>query len=125
LGNGFGFWKTMPIRRRRATGSVSGAVMSRPSKRIVPPIRALGIRSFIRLKQRRSVLLPHPDGPISAVIWLRGMLIWMSFKANDAPYQTDRASAERTTGSRAVGTSAWVSGRTGFADVSCSGIMGD
>ena len=29
---------------------------------------APGIRSFIRLSQRRIVLLPLPDGPMSAVI---------------------------------------------------------
>jgi hypothetical protein len=31
-------------------------------------MRAPGIRSFIRLKQRSNVLLPQPDGPIKAVI---------------------------------------------------------
>jgi hypothetical protein len=29
---------------------------------------ALGMRSFIRFRQRRKVDLPQPDGPISAVI---------------------------------------------------------
>jgi hypothetical protein len=29
---------------------------------------ALGIRSFIRLRLRSSVLLPQPEGPISAVM---------------------------------------------------------
>ena len=27
------------------------------------------MRSFIRLKQRMNVLLPHPDGPMKAVTW--------------------------------------------------------
>ena len=31
----------------------------------------LGIRSFIRLKQRSSVLFPEPDGPMIAVILWR------------------------------------------------------
>ena len=30
--------------------------------------RAVGIRSFIRFRQRMNVDLPHPDGPINAVI---------------------------------------------------------
>src|SRR4051812_36339527 len=50
--------------------------------------------------------------------------MWMSFKAGDEPYQTDKPSAERTTGSRAVGPTAGVSGRTCPADSSWSG-MGD
>ena len=40
------------------------AVVERPARR---PSRA-GIRSFIRLRQRSSVDLPQPDGPMSAVI---------------------------------------------------------
>ena len=34
----------------------------------LPSTRAPGIRSFMRLRQRISVLLPQPDGPISAVM---------------------------------------------------------
>jgi hypothetical protein len=30
--------------------------------------RALSMRSFIRLKHRSTVDLPHPDGPMKAVI---------------------------------------------------------
>ena len=37
----------------------------------MPSVRATGIRSFMRLNERSTVLLPQPDGPISAVI-LRG-----------------------------------------------------
>ena len=33
-----------------------------------PSTRALGMRSFIRLKQRNTVVLPQPEGPIMAVI---------------------------------------------------------
>jgi hypothetical protein len=29
--------------------------------------------SFMRLRQRRNVDFPHPDGPMSAVTWIRGM----------------------------------------------------
>ena len=41
--------------------------MSSPSSRIVPVTRQPGIVSFMRLRQRRKVDLPQPDGPISAV----------------------------------------------------------
>ena len=36
-----------------------------------PSTRAPSIESFIRLRQRRTVVLPQPDGPISAVISFR------------------------------------------------------
>ena len=34
-------------------------------------MRALGIRSFMRFRQRMNVLLPQPEGPMSAVTMLR------------------------------------------------------
>ena len=37
----------------------------------MPSTRAPSIRSFIRFRQRRNVVLPQPDGPIRAVISLR------------------------------------------------------
>ena len=40
---------------------------------IEPSIRADGTRSFIRLKHRSTVLLPHPDGPMMAVTSLAPM----------------------------------------------------
>src|SRR5262245_20196827 len=108
FGNGFGFWKTMPIRRRSETGSTPGVETTSPSNRIAPAIRNPGIRSFIRLKQRSSVLLPQPDGPISAVILLRGISIETSRRARAEPYQTDRSCAESTTGGAAAGAPATV-----------------
>ena len=50
--------RRVDVRRRRCPGRRAG---SRPRP-------GAGIRSFIRLKQRRNVLLPQPDGPMSAVI---------------------------------------------------------
>ena len=57
----------------------------------------------MRLKQRSSVLLPQPDGPISAVILFRGMSIVMSLRASAVPYQTERPRVVRTIGSSAPG----------------------
>ena len=78
---------------------MSAPEISSPSNRTSPSIRAPVIRSFIRLKQRSSVLLPQPEGPIRAVILLRGMSIVMSLSARDGPYQTERPRVESTIGS--------------------------
>jgi hypothetical protein len=32
-------------------------------------LRVPGMRSFMRLMHRKNVLLPQPDGPMSAVTW--------------------------------------------------------
>jgi hypothetical protein len=37
-----------------------------------PSARAMGFVSCMRFRQRTNVLLPQPDGPISAVAWLAG-----------------------------------------------------
>src|SRR5262245_15121363 len=117
----------MPIRRRSATGSVSGALMSRPSNLTSPTILAPGIRSFIRLKQRSRVLLPQPDGPIRAVIRCRGRSMLMSFSANDDPYQTDNPRVESTAGSAVVvpvtGGEAGASGASGARGVVVGMLM--
>ena len=39
----------------------------------------------MRLKLRRSVLLPQPDGPMIAVIWFRGTWRLMSRTARNEP----------------------------------------
>ena len=41
--------------------------MSSLSSSMRPVTRAEGMVSFIRLRQRRKVDLPHPDGPMNAV----------------------------------------------------------
>ena len=58
----------MPMRRRTSTGSTVGPYRSIPWYVTRPSTRAMSIRSFIRFKHRSTVDLPHPDGPISAVI---------------------------------------------------------
>ena len=67
VGNGFGFWKTIPILRRTCTGSIPGAYTSRPSTRTLPVTLAPGTTSCIRLRHRMNVDLPQPDGPMTAV----------------------------------------------------------
>src|SRR5512143_3828216 len=47
--------------------------MSRSSSRTVPSAQARGTVSCMRLRQRRNVDLPQPEGPITAVTWRSGM----------------------------------------------------
>src|SRR5690606_1721790 len=97
LGNGFGFWKTMPMRRRTSTGSTPGPYRFCPWKIASPSIRAPGTRSFMRLKQRSSVLLPQPDGPMNATTLRSGMRSETDFTARVEPYTTDRLRASSST----------------------------
>ena len=41
----------------------------------------------MRLTERRNVVLPHPEGPIRAVIALRGIVQLISCSACVGPYQ--------------------------------------
>src|SRR2546430_4837933 len=87
FGKGFGCWNTIPTSRRSATGSVPFENTETPSSRMSPPWRVCGISSFSRFTERRKVLLPQPDGPISAVTARRGTAIVTSNSAWVAPYQ--------------------------------------
>src|SRR5262245_34917790 len=60
--------------------------MSSPLTLIVPVILTLSIRSFIRFKQRSSVDLPQPEGPINAVTRRSSMSIEMSWRTWLSPY---------------------------------------
>ena len=64
IGNGLGCWKTIVTRRRSAVGS--SVAMSVPSSVIRPLSDAARVSSVSRLSERSSVVLPQPDGPISA-----------------------------------------------------------
>src|ERR1700690_2516899 len=57
-----------------------------------PSTRAPPICSCIRLIVRRSVLLPHPDGPISAVTARGGISSEMLLSARNERYQAFRPS---------------------------------
>src|ERR1700736_55925 len=85
----------MPTWRRRLMTSVSGESTLWPSRSTSPVARVPGTRSCIRLKTRRKVVLPQPEGPISAVIlraWTASDASWSAWKS---PYQklTWRASS--------------------------------
>ena len=75
IGNGVGFWKTIPTLARKIEISVLVVNKFSPSRLIWPSARWPGYNSYIRLKVRNKVDLPQPEGPIKAVTLLRGMRI--------------------------------------------------
>ena len=62
-----------------------GDVLSLSPMLMRPSMRTLSIRSFIRLKQRNSVDLPQPEGPINAVTSFSLIFSEISFNARDGP----------------------------------------
>ena len=93
FGKGFDFWKTIPTRRRRSTTSWSGRYTDSPSRTRSPSWRTFGMRSFIRLIERRKVDFPHPEGPMSAVTFLFGTPRSTSSSACVVPYQKEKPRA--------------------------------
>ena len=81
FGKGFGFWKTIPILRLTSTGSTALSYKSTPLYLRSPVTRAVGMRSFMRLKLRNMVVFPQPEGPMKAVISLVAISIFTSLTA--------------------------------------------
>ena len=73
FGNGLGFWNTMPIRRRTSAASTFDPYRLSPWYITDPSTCAPGVMSCMRLRQRSTVVLPHPDGPMNAVISFAAM----------------------------------------------------
>src|SRR5438128_2439396 len=65
--------------------------MSWPWIVIWPSVRAESIRSFRRLRQRSSVVLPQPLGPMNAVVRCGAMRTLTSNNACFGPYQKLRS----------------------------------
>ena len=63
VGNGLGFWNTIPTFLRWYMGSMLLSYRSWPSSNTRPSTRAFGVMSCMRFRQRRYVVLPHPEGP--------------------------------------------------------------
>ncbi len=70
IGNGVGFWNTMPMLARSRLRSCLGERMFSPSKQDFAGGALVGIESYIRLSTRSRVDLPQPDGPMKAVTLL-------------------------------------------------------
>src|SRR5713226_4075669 len=75
--------------------------------RMSPLMRRLSTRSLRRLTERSRVDLPHPDGPIIAVIFPREIGKVTSNSACLAPYHRQNWSMARTGSSRAK--AGWIS----------------
>ena len=85
IGNGVGFWNTMPTRLRSMFRSTAGSMMLLPSISTSPSARWPGYRSYIRFSTRSSVDLPQPEGPIIPVTFLSGRSNETDFSAWLAP----------------------------------------
>ncbi len=86
MGNGLGLWNIIPIRVLTSRTSASGPYMFCPLYSTRPSTLHPSTRSFILLKALMSVDLPHPDGPINAVILFLRMGIETSNNAWFFPY---------------------------------------
>src|SRR3972149_11865214 len=89
FGNGLGFWNTIPMRLRSSVISKFPECIFVPLYKISPLTRNSGTRSFILLRHRINVLLPHPEGPIMAVTDLAGISKVAFFNACSPPYRAD------------------------------------
>ena len=65
IGNGFGCWKTM-LTRRRSCGHLDRVDVLAVERDAARRASRVGVSSTSRLSERSSVVLPQPDGPISA-----------------------------------------------------------
>src|SRR2546430_3686816 len=77
----------MPMRRRSWTGSTPASYTSAPSSSTEPVTQPPSDSSCMRFRQRRKVLLPQPDGPITAVTVCAGNRMDTSFTTARRPYR--------------------------------------
>src|SRR2546429_1396910 len=77
----------MPMRRRSWTGSTPASYTSAPSSSTDPVTQPPSDSSCMRFRQRRKVLLPQPDGPITAVTVCAGNRMDTSFTTARRPYR--------------------------------------
>ena len=59
--------------------------MSLPSRLTLPSAQAPGVSSCMRLSERRNVVLPQPEEPISAVTWFGSIVMSTSATASKSP----------------------------------------
>src|SRR5881398_2415536 len=77
----------MPMRRRSWTGSTPASYTSAPSSSTEPVTQPPSDSSCMRFRQRRKVLLPQPEGPITAVTVCAGNRRDTSFTTARRPYR--------------------------------------
>ena len=71
----------------------------------------------MRLRQRRSVLLPQPDGPINAVTRLSGTFSVISLMARLEPYMTLTSDRRKTVSSVGVRMASLCRAKSGCSPV--------
>src|SRR5579859_581498 len=87
----------MPMRLRTAVAETPGAYNGAPRYSTWPSTRAPATRSFSRFSVRSTVVLPHPDGPMKAVISCSYMVSETSVTALKALYQIEVFATWNTT----------------------------
>src|SRR5256885_10316986 len=111
VGNGVGRWNTMPMRRRSWTGSTPASYTSAPSSNTEPVTQPPSDSSCMRFRQRRNVLLPQPDGPITAVTVCAGNRMDTSFTTARRPYRAVSRTASSWSRASAGGAMTLPNGR--------------
>ncbi|KAG1261218.1 hypothetical protein G6F66_014371 [Rhizopus arrhizus] len=89
-GNRLNDWNTMPILRQIRRTSASLAYWLRPpstARAMVSPSTSMLPSSMVSrwFRQRRNVLLPEPDGPITATVWPAGISRLMPRSTSSSP----------------------------------------
>src|SRR5438105_6561995 len=103
----------MPIRRRSCTGSTASSYTSAPSSSTRPVTQPPSDSSCIRFRHRRKVLLPQPDGPITAVTVWAGKRMETSFTTARRPYRAVRRTVSSRSRASAGGAMALPDGPAG------------
>src|SRR6266851_5602380 len=87
--------------------------MSAPSSSTVPVTQPPSESSCMRLRQRRKVVLPQPEGPITAVTVCAGNRIDTSFTTARRPYRAVSRTASSCSRASAGGAMVLPDGRAG------------
>src|SRR5438046_6094610 len=103
----------MPIRRLSCTGSTASSYTSAPSSSTRPVTQPPSDSSCIRFRHRRKVLLPQPDGPITAVTVWAGKRMQTSFTTARRPYRAVRRTVSSRSRASAGGAMALPDGPAG------------
>src|SRR2546423_6122781 len=111
VGNGVGRWNTMAMRRRSWTGSTRASYRPARSSSTDPVTQPPSDSSGIRFRQRRNVLLPQPDGPITAVTVCAGNRMDTSFTTARRPYRAVSRTASSWSRASAGGAMTLPNGR--------------
>src|SRR2546430_6360596 len=103
----------MRVRRRSCTGPTASSYRSAPSSSTRRVTQPPSDSSCIRFRHRRKVLLPQPDGPITAVTVWAGKRMETSFTTARRPYRAVRRTVSSRSRASAGGAMALPDGPAG------------